>query len=159
MTGVSRIWGICRIRSVGWRSVLGARRRRWGSTGSSSTPSLARLLQTPICYRPGDLGDTPYLCTSARPACPDGYVCAVSLGACVRKSASSRQVLTGPPKTGPTALAATAIPEPPGRGPAQEGYDEPPEAEVEVPEEAFAEEGERQGHESGDVALPNDRGP
>jgi hypothetical protein len=72
------------------------------------------------CYRPGDLGDTPYLCTSERPACPDGYVCSVSLGVCVRKAASSRSAIT----------ASTSAPERVGGCPAKAGKDDLSESEV-----------------------------
>jgi hypothetical protein len=110
------------------------------------------------CYRPGDLGDTPYLCTSERPACPDGYVCAVSLGTCVRKSANSRRAITMP-KTGSAAPAPTTAREAVGGCPDKAGPGDLPEAEVELLDDELAEDCDGQGLESETAAAPLDCGP
>ncbi|HEX2573487.1 MAG TPA: hypothetical protein VH877_28315 [Polyangia bacterium] len=113
------------------------------------------------CYRPGDLGDTPYLCTSARPACPDGYVCAVSLGTCVRKSASSRRASAAAP-AGPAATAGAAAPTGAAAtarvgGPAEVAKDDAPGGEVEPLDDGPAEEGESEDSEVETAAAPRDR--
>lgn len=106
------------------------------------------------CYRPGDLGDTPYLCTSERPACPDGYVCAVSLGACVRKSSSSRQASAVPKAEGAAPAAAAAAKGLTDGCSAKEG--ELPEAEVELLGDGPAEGGDIQDSEGeGTVMRPD----